>query len=58
VPPLIGAQVGCGFRERCRYAHAECAAPVGLRAADAGHAYRCVQDKALSRRNDLRFVDA
>lgn len=42
VPSLIGAFEGCGFRERCAHAQAQCAAPVALRETPSGHRWRCV----------------
>ncbi|MEY4863188.1 MAG: hypothetical protein RLZ51_1283 [Pseudomonadota bacterium] len=42
VPSLIGTFEGCGFRERCAHAQAQCAAPVALRETPSGHRWRCV----------------
>jgi oligopeptide/dipeptide ABC transporter ATP-binding protein len=46
VPSLIGAFEGCGFRERCGHAQAQCAAPVALRETRSGHRWRCVLEPA------------
>ena len=41
VPRIPPGYVGCAFRDRCPYAHAECAAPIPLRAAGPGHEILC-----------------
>jgi peptide/nickel transport system ATP-binding protein len=44
VPSLIGARVGCGFRDRCRFAVDACAAgEISIRSADEHHDYRCLR---------------
>jgi peptide/nickel transport system ATP-binding protein len=47
VPSLIGAFEGCGFRERCAQAQAQCAAPVALRETPSGHRWRCVLEPSI-----------
>jgi peptide/nickel transport system ATP-binding protein len=43
VPRQVGARTGCGFVDRCPYAHEQCRrAPVPLAAAEGGRRYRCV----------------
>jgi len=43
VVPRIGPDfVGCGFRDRCRHAMPQCAAPLPERTAADGHRYLCV----------------
>ena len=43
VPSLVGDIAGCAFRNRCSFAHEECAASdVALRDVKSGHAYRCL----------------
>jgi peptide/nickel transport system ATP-binding protein len=42
VPRIAPGFSGCGFRDRCTLATAECAGAVGLRDAGADHAYRCL----------------
>lgn len=56
VPPLIGPQTGCSFRDRCRYARAECEGAIDLRSTEAGHAYRCIQDERTARSSEVRLV--
>jgi peptide/nickel transport system ATP-binding protein len=41
VPRIPRGFVGCGFRDRCAFAMAECAEPVPLRDAGGEHAYLC-----------------
>jgi peptide/nickel transport system ATP-binding protein len=41
VPRIPPGFVGCGFRDRCGFATAECAEPVPLRDAGGEHAYLC-----------------
>ena len=44
VPSLIGEMQGCGFRDRCAHASAQCAQTIALRDDDQGHRWRCVLD--------------
>ena len=41
VPRFAPGFEGCGFRDRCAHAMAECARDVPRRAASADHAYLC-----------------
>jgi len=41
VPRIPPGYVGCAFRDRCPYAHAECTGPIPLRAAGPGHEILC-----------------
>jgi peptide/nickel transport system ATP-binding protein len=44
VPSLIGARLGCSFRDRCRFAVDACAAgEISIRSADERHDYRCLR---------------
>ncbi len=55
VPSLIGRLEGCQFRNRCAYAFPACASEeVALRAADAGHASRCLLEEAPDFRRGAR----
>jgi peptide/nickel transport system permease protein len=48
VPPPGSWPAGCHFQDRCRYAAAECAAPIPLAELGAGRLTRCIRSHLMS----------